>query len=59
MFSQVNIFPKALTILDATSEVNNNNAYRHAMEVWLSIILYEYSYIKVPWKVKLTQNMDL
>ena len=59
MFSQVNIFPKALTILDATSEVNNNNAYRHAMEVWLSIILYEYSYIKVPWKVKLTKNMDL
>ena len=51
MFSQVNIFPKALTILDATSEVNNNNAYRHAMEVWLSIILCEYSYIKVLWKV--------
>ena len=59
MFSQVNIFPKALTILDATSEVNNNNAYRHAMEVWLSIILYEYSCIKVLWKVKLTKNMDL
>lgn len=33
MFSQVNIFPKALTILDATSEVNNNNAYRHSMDV--------------------------
>ena len=48
MFSQVNIFPKALTILDATSEVNNNNAYRQQEEgmlnnyiLYMPIILFE------------------
>ena len=33
MFSKATLFPKALTILGATAEVNNNNASRIALEV--------------------------
>ena len=33
MFAKATLFPKALTILGATAEVNNNNATRIALEV--------------------------
>lgn len=34
MFAKANLFPKALTILGATAEVNNQNASRVALELY-------------------------
>ena len=34
MFSKAQLFPKALTILGATAEVNNQNASRTALELY-------------------------
>lgn len=52
MFSDVNMFPKALTILSATSEVNNHNAYRHALEVSLLIDDFIESCTRKQWSRK-------
>lgn len=59
MFSEVSIFPKALTILDATSEVNNHNAFRHALEVRLLIDNFIERCTRIQWNQKLMKRMDL
>lgn len=52
MFSEVSIFPRALTILDATSEVNNHNAFRHALEVRLLIDNFIERCTRIQWNQK-------
>lgn len=41
MFTQVNLFPKAVTILSATSQVNNQNAARTALELYTAAMRVE------------------